>query len=147
MIQERHIQMSRTSKRRHAPRTLIRRVLGWGTIALGLLGIVLPVLPGLIFIAIGVVLLGPHDPALRRSAIAIRLILRRWSQCKQRHFRQLGRFARSRYREQRLLLRAQLHHHEHGEQGWRGHYMLLAITLAALAITAGIGFFVWHTIL
>jgi hypothetical protein len=147
MTQERHIQMSRTSKRRHIPRTLIRRVLGWGNITLGLLGIVLPVLPGLIFIAVGIVLLGPHDPALRRSAIMIRLILRRWSQCKQRHLRRIGQFARRRYREQRLLLRAHLHHHESGGRGWSGHYMLLALTLAALAITASIGFFVWHTIL
>ena len=139
--------MPQATKRRHVPRSMIRRILGWSSIGLGLLGIVLPVLPGLIFIALGIVLLGPHDPALRRSAIAIRLILRRWSQAEQRHMRQIGRFVRRRYCEQRHILRSHLHHHEYGGQSWRGHYVLLAITLVALAITAGIGFFVWHTIL
>ena len=139
--------MPQATKRRHVQRSMIRRILGWSSIVLGLLGIVLPVLPGLIFIAVGIVLLGPHDPALRRMAIAIRMILRRWSQTKQRHMREIGRFARRRYREQRNLLRSHLHQHEHGGQSWRGHYVLLAITLAALAITAGIGFFVWHAIL
>lgn len=139
--------MPQATKRRHVPRSMIRRILGWSSIVLGLLGIVLPVLPGLIFIAVGIVLLGPHDPALRRMAIAIRLILRRWSQAKQRHMRRVGQFARRRYCEQRHMLRSQLHQHEHGGQSWRGHYVLLAITLVGLAITAGIGFFVWHAIL
>lgn len=139
--------MPQATKHRHVPRSMIRRILGWSAISLGLLGIVLPVLPGIIFIAIGIVLLGPHDPALRRSAIAIRLILRRWSQAKQRHMRLTGQFVRRRYCEQRRMLRTHLHHHEHGSQSWRGHYVLLAMTLVGLAITAGIGFFVWHTIL
>jgi uncharacterized membrane protein YbaN (DUF454 family) len=147
MRQERHISIRQQTKHRHRPRSLMRRVLGWIAIGVGLLGIVLPVLPGVIFIALGIVLLGPHDPTLRRIAILIRLILRRWSCAKQHHIRRLGQYVRSQYRQQRLLLRAQLHHHERGEQSWRGHYVLLALTLFALAITAGIGLVVWHTIL
>lgn len=126
---------------------MIRRIMGWSTIALGLLGVMLPVLPGVVFFALGVVLLGPHDPTLRRIAIGIRLILRRWSQANHQQTRRIGQFVRSRYREQRLLLRSHLHHHEYGGQSWRGHYLLLALTLFVLALTAGIGFFVWHTIL
>jgi hypothetical protein len=137
----------RQTKHRHMPRPIIRRVLGWSAIVVGLLGVVLPVLPGVVFFALGAVLLGPHDPTLRRIAVGIRLFLRRWSCAKQRHVRRIGQYVRSQYREQRLLLRAYLHRHERGEQSWRGHYVLLALTLFVLALTAGIGLVVWHTIL
>jgi hypothetical protein len=147
MRQDRRIQIRRRCHHRHVPRPMVRRVAGWSAIGLGLLGIALPVMPGLIFLALGIVLLGPHDPMLRRITLSIRLLLRRWSQAEQRHIRQLGAFVRSRYRQQRLLLREYLHRHEHGRQSWRAHYLLLALTLAVLAITAGIGFVIWHTIL
>jgi hypothetical protein len=147
MRQERQVHIRRQAKDRHMPRSIIRRVLGWSAIVVGLLGVMLPVLPGVVFFALGALLIGPHDPTLRRIAVGIRLFLRRWSCAKQRHMRRLGRYVRSQYREQRLLLRAYLHRHEHGEESWRGHYGLLALTLFVLALTAGIGLVVWHTIL
>ena len=121
--------------------------MGWSAIVVGLLGIMLPILPGVIFFALGIILLGPHDPTLRRIAIGIRLLLRRWSQAEQQHVRRIGIFVRCRYREQRLLLREYLHRHKRGGQSWSGHYLLLALTLIVLAITAGIGLVIWHTIL
>lgn len=111
-----------------------------------MLGFVFPVLPGLPFLAIGIVILGPHDPTLRRTAIGIRQILRRWSKAQQPHVRRAGIFARSRYRETRLALRAQLHNQLHCNQGWRGHLKLLAVTLISMAVSAGAMFAAWHTI-
>lgn len=146
-MQHDHTMRMRPVHRRHAPRPLLSRLAGWALIGLGLLGIVLPVLPGLIFIALGIITLGPHDPTLRRVAVAIRIVLRRWSQSKQRHLRAIGSIARSWHRATRLALREQLHQHERGERGWRAHARLLAILLIGLSISAGIMLFVWRTIL
>lgn len=45
---------------------IVRQVIGWGFIALGMAGIILPVLPGWIFIALGVLLLADDIPVFRR---------------------------------------------------------------------------------
>lgn len=125
---------------------MVRRVAGWSLICLALLGMALPVLPGLIFLVFGILVLGPHDPMLRRIAVAIRIVLRRWSQMRQRHMRRLGCFARERYSESRRVVRAHLHRHQHGESGWRTHVSLLLVTLIGLTASAGIMYAVWHTI-
>lgn len=106
----------------------------------------LPVLPGVPFLVVGIVVLGPHDPLLRRVAIAIRIVLRRWSQMRQRQLRWVGCFARERYNETRRMVREHLHHHQHGAYGWRTHLPLLALTLIGITASAGIMFAVWHTI-
>ena len=125
----------------------MRRTLGWGMVALALLGILLPVLPGVIFLALGIIILGPHDPTLRRAAVWIRLTLRRWSQVKQRHLRALGSLARARYRDSRLALRAHLHRHEAGAFGWRSHMLLLGVTLLGAVVAASAMLLVWHVVL
>jgi len=51
---------------RRAIRSLIRHVVGWGFVVLGIVGLVLPVLQGLLFIAIGLLLLSPDIPAFAR---------------------------------------------------------------------------------
>ena len=116
-------------------------------IALALLGFALPILPGVIFLALGIITLGPHDPTLRRAAVAIRIALRRWSQVKQQHFRALGRVARARYRSSRLALRAHLHRHEAGSVSWRSHLLLLGVTLLGMVVAAGAMLLVWHVVL
>lgn len=133
--------------RRHIPRSFMRRCAGWGLIGLGLLGIVLPVLPGLIFIALGILMLGPHDPALRRIALCLRIVLRRWSQMRQPHIRRMGIVARRWHRSTRLALRDQLHEHEHGAHGWKSHVRLLVLVLVGMSVSAGLMLFVWHSIL
>ncbi len=128
-------------------RTAIRRLLGWSVLALGFIGVLIPILPGFPFVVLGVFLIGPHDPLLRRLGVLIHLLIRRWSQAKHPKVRQVGQFIRSLYHEKRLLLRQHLHQGEYGGQSWRGHYLLLAFTLIGLAISASIGFILWHTIL
>lgn len=133
-------------RRRHTARPLSRRIAGWALIGLALLGMALPVMPGLIFLALAIVLLGPHDPLLRRAGYIIRLLLRRLSQARHRRLRLLGRAARWRYADARKQVREVLHHHERGEISWRAHLPLLATMLLGLTASAAIGLAVAHTI-
>lgn len=106
----------------------------------------MPVLPGVVFLVPAILLIGPHDPGLRRVALLIRMVLRRASRVKHQRLRQIGRFAHTRYNESRRLVRAHLHQHQDGKAGWRTHLPLLAITLIGLTASAGIMFAVWRTI-
>ncbi|HVN77357.1 MAG TPA: hypothetical protein VMT19_13645 [Thermoanaerobaculaceae bacterium] len=45
----------------------LRHVLGWGSLLLGLAGLVLPVLQGWLFLAIGALLLSPDVPVFARA--------------------------------------------------------------------------------
>lgn len=51
---------------RPARSKLGRQLAGWGLLALGVAGLVLPVLPGWVFIAWGAVILAPDVPFLSR---------------------------------------------------------------------------------
>jgi hypothetical protein len=73
--------MTRTSYRRGLliAWRLLRQVLGWFFILLGLLGLVLPVLQGVLFLVIGVALVGRRNWLIRRSALVFKRFLRRWA--------------------------------------------------------------------
>ena len=58
---------------------LLRQVLGWLFILLGLLGLVLPVLQGVLFLVIGVALVGRRNWLIRRSMVIFKRFLRRWA--------------------------------------------------------------------
>lgn len=47
----------------------VRVIAGWFFIVLGLLGLVLPVLQGILFLAIGALLLAPYVPFFRRIKV------------------------------------------------------------------------------
>ncbi|NJN65401.1 MAG: hypothetical protein HC884_01150 [Chloroflexaceae bacterium] len=57
----------------------VRPAVGWGFILLGIVGLFLPVLQGLLFLAIGVSLVGRRSRALRWLTVQIKLLLRRWA--------------------------------------------------------------------
>ncbi len=152
MVQLKHMRQEQQRpehkhRRRHVHKPLTRRIVGWSMVGLALLGFVLPILPGVVFLGVGIVLLGPHDPTLRRVAIAARVVLRRLSQAKQRHLRYVGCVARSRYRDARLALRMYLHQHECGNSSWREHIALLTATLIGMAAAASAMLVLWHTVL
>ena len=73
--------MTRTSFRRGMliAWRLLRQVLGWFFILLGLLGLVLPVLQGVLFLVIGVALVGRRNWLIRRSTLLFKRFLRRWA--------------------------------------------------------------------
>src|SRR5215212_872337 len=58
---------------------LLRQILGWSFILLGLLGLVLPVLQGVLFLVIGVALVGRRNWLIRRSTLIFKRFLRRWA--------------------------------------------------------------------
>src|SRR4051812_40470413 len=72
---------------------LLRQVLGWFLILLGLLGLVLPVLQGVLFLVIGVALVGRRNPLIRRSMLIFRRFLRRWASARSPLVARIGRFA------------------------------------------------------
>ncbi|MDP2990574.1 MAG: hypothetical protein Q8O57_08430 [Kiritimatiellota bacterium] len=49
-------------------RALIRQIAGWTLIAIGVAGLILPVLPGWLFLGAGALLLAPHVRLFRRFA-------------------------------------------------------------------------------
>lgn len=52
--------------------------IGWPLMLLGVVGLFVPVLQGLLFIALGAWLLAPHAPAVRRAVVWVRWRYRAW---------------------------------------------------------------------
>jgi len=72
---------------------VLRQVLGWIFILLGLLGLVLPILQGVIFLVIGIALVGRRNPLIRRASVSFKLFLRRWAALPTPLIGRLGRVA------------------------------------------------------
>jgi hypothetical protein len=53
--------------RRHPERRMARLIIGWLLVALGILGLFLPFLQGILFIAMGLGLLAPEYPIIGRA--------------------------------------------------------------------------------
>ena len=87
--------MTRTSYRRGllVAWALLRQVLGWFFILLGLLGLVLPVLQGVLFLVIGIALVGRRNWLIRRSALLFKRFLRRWAAARRPLVAKVGRVA------------------------------------------------------
>jgi hypothetical protein len=109
----------------YRPPGMPRRILGWLAIIAGLL-----------------ILLGPRDPALRRSAVALRIALRRLSHAKQPHVHVVGRWLRARHRSARLLIRDQVNRQMHGQPVSPAVKLLIGIAAATAAIGIGISLFI-----
>jgi hypothetical protein len=66
------------SAHRHGPRApLWRWLIGWFVIAVGILGIFLPLLPALVLIPAGIALVGRRSWAVRWTRAHVKLFLRR----------------------------------------------------------------------
>ena len=78
---------------------VIRQVIGWLFIFLGLLGLILPVLQGVLFLVIGVALVGRRNWLIRRASLLAKRLLRRWARLTTPLIGPLGRVAlRAQYR-------------------------------------------------
>ncbi|HVC99348.1 MAG TPA: hypothetical protein VND64_37125 [Pirellulales bacterium] len=60
------VESNATTKGRHPRSWIVRHVVGWSSLAIGVTGLVLPILPGWPFIAWGVVTLAPDIPVFAR---------------------------------------------------------------------------------
>ena len=88
---------------------VLRQVIGWICIGLGLLGLALPVLQGILLLAIGIALVGRRHWLIRWTSVQIKLLLRRWAALETPVIGPVGR----------LALRAQ---HEISRQRRRLHW-------------------------
>ncbi len=89
------------------PVKIARRIIGALLLLIGILGLLLPVLPGWSLIIPGVALLGRRDPLVRLSHLAIRYTLRWMRRSRQPHVRALGRRLTTEYgRTRRMVLPA-----------------------------------------
>jgi hypothetical protein len=57
----------------------LRFIVGGGLILLGILGVILPVLPGMPFLILGTLVLGRRSRTLRRGSVWGKRALRRWA--------------------------------------------------------------------
>jgi hypothetical protein len=71
----------------------LRQTLGWICIFLGLLGLLLPVLQGVLFLVIGVALVGRRNWLIRWTTVHFKLFLRRWAALQTPAIGPLGRLA------------------------------------------------------
>ncbi len=58
---------------------ICKPILGWALIVVGLIGMPLPIVNGLIFLVIGVALVGPRNWLIRWSRVHFKLLLYRWA--------------------------------------------------------------------
>jgi len=58
---------------------VIRQVIGWLCIILGIIGLVLPLLQGVLFLVIGIALVGRRNWLLRWATVKLKLLVRRWA--------------------------------------------------------------------
>jgi hypothetical protein len=72
---------------------VLRQVLGWIFILLGLLGLALPILQGVIFLVIGIALVGRRNRLIRWASVSFKLFLRRWAALPTPLIGPLGRMA------------------------------------------------------
>ena len=70
---------------------VLRPVIGWLCLALGVLGIILPILQGIVFLMIGAALIGPRHPVIRKTRIGYKRLLRRMVRSPRPVVRWLGR--------------------------------------------------------
>lgn len=124
--------------RHHPLPSLPRRIIGWTCIVLGLIGLLMPVLPGIALLMVGIVLLGPHEPKLRRTAFTIRWALRRWSRVSHPRLRHWGWTIRKRHRSVRLLVRSQVGRFQRGEFGRRDYAIWAACALFSAVLLTGV---------
>ncbi len=95
--------------------------------------------PGLLALALGVVLLGRRDPLLRRCGVLLRLGLRRLSRAEQQVVRQVGCWLRVRHAQARMLVREQVHRHARGEPLSLWVRVWIGITIVSAAAGLGLG--------
>lgn len=79
---------------------VVRPILGWISLIVGVLGVILPILQGVIFLVIGAALIGPRHWVVRGTRVRYKLLLQRMVRSRHRPVRWLGGYGQ---RSLRLL--------------------------------------------
>jgi hypothetical protein len=103
-LKESHFMNQRTYIFRPTMPLLLRRVLGYSFLVVGVLGAALPILPGWPGIVIAVLLLGRRDRTLRQMHVLLRGSLRRLRRTGPPPVRSTGRYLSANYRTMRRAL-------------------------------------------
>lgn len=72
---------------------VLKPTLGWLLIVVGLIGMPMPIMNGLIFLVIGLALVGHRNTLIRWSRVRIKLFLRAWAAVETPVIGHLGRLA------------------------------------------------------
>lgn len=97
-------------------------------------------MPGVVFFVLGVVVLGPRNPVLRRGAVLIRLVLRRWCRVRNQTLARLGWWVRLRHRVVRLAVRERVGQARRGEYRRRYYLAWAALFVLSMIAYAGVAF-------
>lgn len=73
---------------------VLKPILGWTLIVIGLIGMPMPIVNGVIFLVIGLALVGHRNRVIRWSRIQIKLLLQRWAALDTPLIGPIGRLAR-----------------------------------------------------
>lgn len=73
---------------------VLKPVLGWLLIVIGLIGMPMPIMNGVIFLVLGIALVGPRNRVIRWSRVNIKLLLERWAALDTPLVGSIGRLAR-----------------------------------------------------
>lgn len=72
---------------------ILKPILGWALIVIGLIGMPMPIMNGLIFLVIGLALVGHRNRVIRWSRVQIKLLLKGWAALETPLVGPLGRLA------------------------------------------------------
>lgn len=71
----------------------LRLIIGCIFIVIGILGVILPVLPGTIWLILASLIIGKRSRTLRRASVAGKRMLRRWTAHEREFVRRVGRWS------------------------------------------------------
>ncbi|MBA3471346.1 MAG: 2'-5' RNA ligase family protein [Herpetosiphonaceae bacterium] len=110
---------------------VVRPIVGWLCIVLGILGIILPILQGIIFLVIGATLIGRHHPLIRWFRVRYKQLLRTWRRSPNRLLAWIGRRG-----EQALAIleRQMLHLRQHFQLRAKARRRFRVVLIAPAAV-------------
>ncbi len=111
----------------------LRLLVGGGLIVVGILGVVLPILPGMPFLILGTLVIGRRSRIFRRGSVAGKRFLQRWAAHERPWVARLGRWSLLAQRDSSRRLR-------HLLWWWQGRQRLLSQRLRkARTTTSSVG--------
>lgn len=131
-----HTQHHGAHGRSKGVRAVLRRLLGWTLLILGIVLIPLPG-PGIVVTALGIAVLGKREPMLRRANVGVKLWLRQLCQSRKPNVKRIGLWLRNQHRQTRHAI------HHINDQRAAGHplpplfWAAIIVSLLFMFITLG----------